>query len=71
MWLVVLGAALPAGMYGEGLVRQLVLLALISVLSIHVAIERRKDSIRTYLAWQKLEVISQRTSDDVTRVMMM
>ena len=59
--LVVFGAALPAGMYGEGLVRQLVLLALCAVLSIHIATERRKDSSRTYLAWQRLHTISHRT----------
>ena len=61
MWLVVLGAALPAGMYGEALARQLVLLALVAALSLHVASERRKDSFRTYLSWQTLLDISQRT----------
>ena len=49
------------GMYGEGLARQLVLLALVAMLSLHAASERRKDSFRTYVAWQTLLDISQRT----------
>jgi hypothetical protein len=48
-------------MYGEGLARQLVLLALVAILSLHAASERRKDSFRTYVAWQTLLDISQRT----------
>jgi hypothetical protein len=61
MWLVVLGAALATGMYGEGLARQLLLLALVAVLSLRMASERRKESMHTYLTWQTLLDISQRT----------